>query len=160
MYQFAFRENVDLQFQALVLAFNKPAIKLEYEFIQHMVYGVAFFGTPFQGSRNADFMSPVMSLIGTFSKMNTNFLDDLKTSSRDLPKLTMLFNNIKTEEGIEALVFVEKKADGPSKVVCVATHRRLLWFLTFNCRRHELPQFYHSKQKSRPLKLMQTIVVW
>jgi hypothetical protein len=125
-----------------------------------MVYGVAFFGTPFQGSRNADFMSPVMSLIGTFSRTHTNFIDDMRTSSRDLPKLTMLFNNIKTEEEIETLVFVEKRTDGPSKVVRVATHRKVHQLLTFNFRRHELPQFYHSKQKSRPLKLMQTIVVW
>jgi predicted HTH transcriptional regulator len=82
-----------------------------------MVGGVAFFGTPFQGTRNADLTSAVGSLIGTLSGMNTNFLHNLKTSSRELPKLTMLFNNIKTEEGIEVLVFVEKRRDGPSKVV-------------------------------------------
>ena len=149
-----------LQFQALVLALSKPAVKPEYEFIQHRVYGVAFFGTPFQGSRNADFMAPVTGLVGTFARLNTNFLDDMRTSSKELPRLTMLFNNIKTEEGIEALVFVEKKTDGPSKVVREATHRRMHRFLTCNFRQHELLQSYLSKQKLRPLKLMQTIVVW
>jgi hypothetical protein len=107
------------------LALNKPAVKPEYEFIQHMVQGVAFFGTPFQGSRNADLMSPVASVlsrattVATFHKRHSNFLDEMKTNSKDLPKLTMLFNNIKNEEGIETLIFVEKRADGPAKVVSI-----------------------------------------
>lgn len=49
--------------------------------------------------------------------MNTNFVNDMKTTSRDLPNLHMVFNNIKTEESIEVMLFVEKKNDGPSKVV-------------------------------------------
>ena len=84
-----------------------------------MVHGVAFFGTPFQGSRNADFVSPVAGIVAGISRMSTSFINDMKTSSKELPNLMMLFNNIKTEENIEVLLFTEKRADGPSKVVCV-----------------------------------------
>ncbi|KAH8665220.1 hypothetical protein BGZ60DRAFT_516466 [Tricladium varicosporioides] len=102
--------------QALVLALEKPAVKPEYDFIQHMVKGVAFFGVPFQGSSNADFISPVASIISGLTRMNTNFVKDLKTSSQELPALNMMFNRIKTEENIGVLLFTEKKADGPSKI--------------------------------------------
>lgn len=82
-----------------------------------MVYGVAFFGVPFQGSGNADWMSPVATLLGSFTNKTSSYLPDLKTNSKSLPNLSMAYNRIKTEENIETLVFIEKKNDGPSRVV-------------------------------------------
>ena len=83
-----------------------------------MVGGVAYFGTPFQGSRNADFLTPFVTVLGGITRMNTNFVGELKTfSSNKLPSLMMVFNNIRLEEGIEVLVFVEKQPEGPAKVV-------------------------------------------
>ena len=83
-----------------------------------MVRGVAFFGTPFQGSRNADFLSPFATFVAGITRANTNFLEDMRTYSSDLPELMMIFNNVKTEEDIEVLLFIEKKNDGPTRVVC------------------------------------------
>ena len=84
-----------------------------------MVRGVVYFGTPFQGSRNADFLAPVASFVGSLTKVNTNFVADLKTFSSDkLPRLMMVFNNIRNEEKIDVLVFIEKLSDGPTRVVC------------------------------------------
>jgi hypothetical protein len=83
-----------------------------------MVGGVVYFGTPFLGSRNADFLSPFVAILAGITSLQGNFVGDLKTfSSNKLPKLMMVFNNIRKEEGIEVLVFVEKQAEGPSKVV-------------------------------------------
>jgi hypothetical protein len=95
----------------------KPAVKPEYEFIQHMIKGVAFFGTPFQGSRNGDLLAPLAGLVAGITRMSTSFVDDMKTYSKDIPSLMMMFNRIRTEEEIEVLLFVEGKQDGPSKVV-------------------------------------------
>jgi hypothetical protein len=83
-----------------------------------MVRGVVYFGTPFQGSRNADFMAPIASVVGSLTRVNTNFVGDLKTFSSDkLPQLMMVFNNIRNEEKIDVLVYIEKLSDGPAKVV-------------------------------------------
>jgi hypothetical protein len=82
-----------------------------------MVQGVAFFGPPFQGSRNADLMAPIASLLGTITSVRSSFVNDMRTSSRELPVLTMTFNNIITEEHIDIVLFVEKNPDGLSKVV-------------------------------------------
>lgn len=102
----------------MVLALAKPAIKPEFQFIQQMVQGVVYFGTPFQGSRNADIMAPIASLYGSLTRVNTSFIGEMRTFSADkLPSLMMAFNNIRNEEKIEVLVFVEKLADGPAKVV-------------------------------------------
>ncbi|RDL35947.1 uncharacterized protein BP5553_06559 [Venustampulla echinocandica] len=159
--------------QALVLAFEKPAVKPEYAFIQHMVKGVAFFGTPFQGSRNADFISPVASIISGITRMNTNFITDLKTSSRELPELNMLFNHIKTEENFEVLLFVEKKADGPSKVTTRtsgtipfrteiapveidANHRDMVKFKNANEARHSITVIVNMIKRKLGLEIIPT----
>ncbi len=83
-----------------------------------MVRGVVYFGTPFQGSGSADLMSPIANIVGGLTRVNTNFVNELKTFSSDkLPRLMMAFNNIRNEEKIEVLVFIEKLPDGPAKVV-------------------------------------------
>ena len=83
-----------------------------------MVRGIAYFGTPFQGSLNADFMAPIATFYGTLTRATTSFFGDLKTFSRDkLPQLMMDFNNIRNEEQIEVLVFIENLLDGPTRVV-------------------------------------------
>jgi hypothetical protein len=88
-----------------------------------MVGGVAYFGTPFQGSRNADFLTPFVSILGGLTRVNTNFVGELKTfSSNKLPTLMMAFNRIRVEEKIEVLVFVEKQPEGPAKVVRPNSH--------------------------------------
>ncbi len=94
-----------------------------------MVRGVAYFGTPFQGSRNADFLTPFVSVLGGFTRMNTNFVGELKTfSSNKLPNLMMIFNNLRVEEGIEILVFTEKQPEGPAKVVRPNSYVRVVKF--------------------------------
>ncbi|KAL5346054.1 hypothetical protein ACLOAV_009085 [Pseudogymnoascus australis] len=103
--------------QALVLALGKPAINPEFQFIQKMVRGVVYFGTPFQGSINADFTAPLANLVGTFTRSSTNYLGEMRTShANKLAPLMMGFNNIRNEEEIEVLVFVEKLSDGPTRV--------------------------------------------
>jgi hypothetical protein len=103
--------------QALVLALAKPAIKPEFQFIQQMVRGVVYFGTPFQGSRNADIMTPIASIYGGLTGVSANFIGEMKTFSADrLAPLMMVFNNIRNEEKIDVLVFIEKLSDGPARV--------------------------------------------
>jgi hypothetical protein len=64
-------------------------------------------------------LTPFVTLLAGITSVNTNFVGDLRTfSSNKLPNLMMVFNNIRKEEDIEVLVFVEKQAEGPSKVVC------------------------------------------
>ncbi len=83
-----------------------------------MVRGVVYFGTPFQGSVNADILAPIASLYGSLTRANTNFIKEMKTFSADkLAPLMMAFNNIRNEEDIEVLVFIEKLSDGPTRVV-------------------------------------------
>ena len=147
--------------QALALALTKPAVKPEFQFIQKMVRGVVYFGTPFQGSRNADFMAPLISLVGSLTKANTNFISDLKTfPSNRLPQLMMVFNSIRKEEDIEVLVFIEKLPDGPVKVVRCNRRSKPASITNTSSRQHGLPQRYHSRQKFCPSKLMQAIETW
>ncbi|KAI9764705.1 MAG: hypothetical protein M1840_008097 [Geoglossum simile] len=108
--------------QALSLALTKPAVKPEFQFIQHMVRGVVYFGTPFQGTLNADFTTPIVSIVGSLTGVNTSFVGDLRSFSSDkLPRLMMNFNNIRNEENIEVLVFIEKLSDGPTRVTTRAS---------------------------------------
>ena len=126
-----------------------------------MVRGVAYFGAPFQGSRNADFMSPITSIVGTLTRENTNFVRDLKTYSSDkLPRLMMIFNNIRNEDKIEVLVFIEKQSDGPVRVVRCNGLSKPVPMTNTSSRRHGLPQHYHSHRQLCPSELMQAIEIW
>ena len=155
------KQTIYSRSQALTLALAKPAIKPEFQFIQQMVRGVAYFGTPFQGSRNADFMAPIASIVGSVTRVNTSFIGDLKTFSSDkLPRLMMLFNNIRNEEKIEVLVFIEKLPDGPAKVVRSSGRSKPAPMTNVSSRRHGLPQHYHSHHQLCLSKLMQAIEIW
>jgi hypothetical protein len=83
-----------------------------------MVRGVVYFGTPFQGSRNADTMAPLIHAYGTLTRTGSSFVNEMRTSTaHGNAPLMMRFNNIRNEESIDVLVFIEKLPDGPSKVV-------------------------------------------
>jgi hypothetical protein len=126
-----------------------------------MVRGVVYFGTPFQGSRNADLIAPIASMVGSLTRVNTNFVGDLKTFSSDkLPGLMMAFNNIRNEEKMEVLVFIEKLSDGPARVVRCNGRSKPASMANMFPRRHGLPQHYHSHHKLCPLELMQAIEIW
>jgi hypothetical protein len=119
-----------------------------------------YFGTPFQGTLNADFTTPIASLVGSLTRVHTNFVSDLRSYSSDkLPRLMMHFNKIRNEENIEVLVFIEKLSDGPARVVrCNGTQPTPI--ANMSSRRHGLPQLYHSHRQLCPSELTQIIETW
>ncbi|KAH0559489.1 hypothetical protein GP486_003997 [Trichoglossum hirsutum] len=106
--------------QALTLALTKPTIQPELQFIRQMVRGVVYFGTPLQGTLNAGLTTPVVSLVGGLTRVQTNFLSDSKLFSKKLPQLMMNFNSIRNEEDIEVLVFIEHLLDGPTRTTRIS----------------------------------------
>ncbi len=76
-------------------------------------------------------MTPIVSLYGSLTRVNTNFIGEMKTFSADkLAPLMMRFNNIRNEENIDVLVFIETRSDGPSRVVsCAAVNSDYLVYV-------------------------------
>lgn len=125
-----------------------------------MVRGVVYFGTPFQGSLNADFTAPFANLVGTFTRSSTNYLGEMRTShANKLAPLMMGFNNIRNEEEIEVLVFVEKLSDGPTRVVS-SKRPDSASKTNLSSRQPELRRHYHSLPQLCPSELTQTIETW
>jgi hypothetical protein len=92
-------------------------LKKEYEFIQGVVKGLSFFGTPFRGSGNADILSPLVSIASGIAKVSASFVNEMKSFSPNLPYLVDNFNQVAMDNKIEIIPFIEKKTDGLSKVV-------------------------------------------
>jgi hypothetical protein len=106
-------------------------------------------------------MAPIASMVGGLTRATTSFVGDLKTFSSDkLPRLMMVFNNIRNEEKIEVLVFIENLSDGPARVVRCNRLSKPALMTNMSSRRHGLPQHYRSHHQLCLSELMQAIEIW
>ncbi|KAI9772210.1 MAG: hypothetical protein M1840_000959 [Geoglossum simile] len=91
--------------QALTLL-AEPAVAPRLRFMQQ-VRGIAYFGTPFQGTCSASSGHRIMGMVKRLARP--------ALSSGELSRLMTAFNDIRNGEEIEVLVFTGESPDGPKR---------------------------------------------
>ncbi|KAH0556608.1 hypothetical protein GP486_005557 [Trichoglossum hirsutum] len=106
--------------QALVFALDEKICKDEDKYLNRLVKGVVFFGTPFWGSFNADTMSPFVSALAKVNPhgVNSALIKSLKTGDRELASLVEHFSQVRYRHDIDVKIFTETLQTG----ILLVTH--------------------------------------